>query len=89
MNTQDKKMIASLFNSIMVSKIMVEGMDDDHKSRDKWHKYEAMATVALADEFGIELSTLDLARQDSDQNDPEFQDFLINVSFRIDPNETV
>ena len=88
MNTQDKKMIASLFNSIMVSKIMVRG-NDDHKSRDKWHKYEAMATVALADEFGIELSTLDLARQDHDQNDPEFQDFLINVTFRIDTNETV
>lgn len=89
MNTQDKKMIASLFNSIMVSQIMLRGIDSDHESRDKWHKYEAMATVALADEFGIELSTLDLARQDHDQNDPEFQDFLINVTFRIDTNETV
>tara|TARA_R100001369_G_scaffold83354_1_gene115519 strand:- start:1009 stop:1260 length:252 start_codon:yes stop_codon:yes gene_type:complete len=75
MNTQEKTIIASLFNSITASKIMLRE-NSDQESRDMWRKLQSMASVALADKFGIELASLDLDRSEVDVNGDEYKIFL-------------
>ena len=84
--TKDRKFIGSLFNTITVSDIMLKSAVsiENEKVRNSYTKHKAMATVALFEEYGIEIYGLELARKKFDITEPAYEEFLSNLDYEGD-----
>ncbi len=60
LNKAERKDVASLFNSIIVANIMINDAlkERDHDKFDRWSSSKRVDTIALYEQYGIELPML-------------------------------